>query len=227
MPKSNRTKKAGRWQILIVDDQPLVRRGLAALLDGEPDLAACAEASTRAEALDSIEARMPDLATVDLSLQGGDGLELIKDIRIRFPDLPVLVISMQDESVYAERALRAGARGFATKQDSDEIILAAIRQVLRGEKFISARMVAWFAQQYLEGRSQKQGSPTGPLSDRELEVFRLLGHHKTRGEISRQLKLSVKTVESYRAHIKNKLGLTSGPQLIESAVRWVATGRLE
>lgn len=222
-----KTGKVGASKILIVDDQPLLRRGLAALIDGKPDLSVNGQAATRAAALEALETSPPNLVTLDIALKGTDGLDLIKDIRARFPMIPILVISMHDELVYAERAFRAGAQGFITKNEKEESVLGAIRQVLKGEKYISPRMVNWFAEQYLEGRVKKQGSPVGALSDRELEVFRLLGEHKTRREIGRLLNLSVKTVESYRANIKEKLGLTTGSQLIQRASEWVASGRRE
>jgi DNA-binding NarL/FixJ family response regulator len=221
----SRSSKAGCSRVLIIDDQPLLRRGLAALINSKPDLAVAGQVGSRAAALEMLAKGAPNLVTVDLVLQGGDGLELIKDIEARFPELPVLVISMHDESVYAERAFRAGARGFVTKQEPDDVVVTAIRQVLKGEKYISSKMVSWFANKYLEGRARKDGTAFSALSDRELEVFRLLGEHKTRKEISRRLNLSVKTVETYRAKIKEKLGLTSGTELVERASRWVATGR--
>lgn len=214
-----------RKRILVVDDHPLMRRGLGGMIDNEADLVVCAEAATRQAGLEAIASAQPDLVTVDISLPDGNGLELIKDLRVRYPDLPVLVVSMHDESVYAERAFRAGARGYVTKQELDETVLVAIRRLLRGEQYMSPKMGAWFAQQYLAGRTGNPGSPLAALSDRELEVFRLLGQGKARREIAALLHLSVKTVESYREHIKQKLNLRSGMELLQRATRWVATGQ--
>ncbi|MDX1951024.1 MAG: response regulator transcription factor [Verrucomicrobiota bacterium] len=217
-----RNKKTARWRIIIVDDQPLFRRGLAELIHTNHDFMVSSEVGSRPEALEALANDLPDLITMELSLDGTDGMELLKDIHVRFPTVPTLVISTHDESIYAERAFRAGAKGYVTKRESDKTVLTAIRLLLEGRKYISPKMTSWFAEQYLEGRAANEGSPVAALSDRELEVFRLLGEHKTRREISRRLNLSVKTVESYRAKIKEKLGLSSGSELIERASRWVA-----
>jgi DNA-binding NarL/FixJ family response regulator len=223
IPASTQAETA-RQRILIVDDHPLLRRGLAAMIDNEPELEVCGQAATRVAGLAAIPVTRPDLITVDISLPDGDGLELIKDLRARFPELPVLVVSMHDESLYAERAFRAGARGYVTKQEMDQTILAAIRCLLRGAQYMSPKLGAWFALQYLAGNRSDSGS-LASLSDRELQVFDLLGQHKTRSEIARRLHLSVKTVESHRAHIKQKLNLRSGTELLQRATQWLATGR--
>lgn len=223
---TRRNEKTARWKVLIVDEQPLVRRGLAELILRDPSLMVAAEAGTRADALRALAARPCDLVTLELALEGEDGLELLKDIHTRFPDVRTLVISNHDEKIYAERAFRAGARGYVTKREPEKAVLAAITRVLAGEKHISDRMTAFFAEQYLERSAKKAaGSAIGMLTDRELTVFRLLGEHKTRRDIGRSLKLSVKTVESYRAKIKEKLGLKSGTELAERATRWVADGK--
>jgi DNA-binding NarL/FixJ family response regulator len=163
---------------------------------------------------------------VDISLPDSDGLELIKDIHLRSPNLPVLVISMHDESVYAERAFRAGARGYVTKQEMDDTVLAAIRCLFRGEQYMSPKMAAWFAQQYLAGPAREQKTSIEGLSDRELEVFRLIGEGRATRQIAERLKLSIKTIESYREHLKQKLTLRSGAELAQTASYWAHTGRL-
>lgn len=213
-----------RWRILVIDELPLVRRGLSDLIESEPDLAVFAQAGTGVAALEALSVHQPDLVTLEIVLKGSDGLELLKDIRSRFPNLPVLVISANDESVYAERVFRAGARGYVTKHERDETVLVAIRRVLEGGNYVSPRMTVWFVQQYLDSHQQKPGSQLASLSDRELQIFRLLGEHKTRGEIGRMLGVSVKTVESHRAKIKEKLGLHSGAELNLRATQWVTVG---
>lgn len=195
------------------------------MINGEPDLEVCAEAGTHQIAIEQIILRRPDMATVDLSLGESDGLDLIKEIRERFPALPVLVISMHDENIYAERAFRAGARGYISKQQLDETLLAAIRCVLAGGQYMSPVMGIRFAQKYLSGESRANESPVAGLSDRELQVFRLIGEGKTTRQIAERFKLSIKTIETYREHLKAKLTLHSGADLARCATRWVETGK--
>ena len=212
-------------KILIVDDHPVLRRGLASLIESEPDLAVCGEAASCEAALAAVRDRRPDLVIVDLQLEGGDGLDLVKDLKQRHPALPALVLSMHDESVYAERALRAGARGYVTKQQLDETVLAAIRRLLAGETWMSPELEAQLAQQFLGGRTLQGGSPLDALSDRELEVFRWIGRGRSTRQIAESLHLSVKTIESHREHIRDKLGIESTAELARRAIRWVESGR--
>lgn len=215
-------------RILLVDDHALVRRGLKLLIETEPGFTVCAEAATRLPALDAIASSKPDLVITDLSFQKGDieGLELIKDIRQRQPHLPVLVLSMHEETTYAERALRAGARGYVTKQELDETVLVAIRRVLGGGIHMSDAISRRIAQKFIGGSTRAKGDGIETLSDRELEVFKLIGTGQTTRNIAAGLRLSVKTIESYRAHLKVKLGLPSGAELARRATLWVATGSL-
>ncbi len=216
-----------RKRILLVDDHALLRRGLRTLIETEPDLMVCAEASTRQAGLDAIATAKPDLVIADLSLKDSDGLEMIKDLKQRFPHLPVLACSMHDEAAYAGRVLRAGARGYLSKQEADDIVvLTAIRRVLAGEIHTSEAMARHLARKYVDGRKLEQGSSVEFLSDRELQVFELIGRGKATREIAEFLCLSVKTIESYREHLKVKLKFASGRELTHGAMRWAETGRL-
>ncbi len=215
-----------RHRLIVIDDQPLLRRGLASMINNEPDLEVCAEASSHQEGLAAITSSRPDLATVELTLGSDDGLELIKDIREQFPALPILVISMHNEALYAERAFRAGAQGYITKQQMDETVLAAIRSVLCGGQYMSSAMGRLFAKHYLQGQRSKNDSPLAGLSDRQLAVFRLMGEGKSTRHIAEHLKLSIKTIESHRENLKAKLTLQSGAELVRAAIHWVATGMI-
>ncbi len=211
--------------IFIVDDHPMLRRGLTSLIESELDLAVCGEAATCQAALQGIQQRKPDLVIVDLGLDGGDGLELVKDIKARHPKTPALVLSMHDESLYAERALRAGARGYVTKQQIDGTVLIAIRRLLDGEMYMSEKMGARFAKNFLGVPTLEKDSPLAILTDRELEMFRLIGQGQGTRQIAQRLHLSIKTIESHREHIKRKLTLESGAELVRRATRWVETGQ--
>jgi DNA-binding NarL/FixJ family response regulator len=211
--------------ILIVDDHPLLRHGLAALIKSEPDLDVCGEAATSAAALEAIRQQSPDLVIVDLALDGADGLDLIKTMKARHPEIPALVLSMHDEALYAERALRAGARGYVNKQQLEDMLLVAIRRVLNGETYLSEKTKARFAERFLGGATLDKDSPLAVLTDHELNVFRLIGQGLCTREIAQQLHLSVKTIESYREHIKQKLTLESGAELVRRATLWVEIGR--
>ncbi len=220
-----RTGAPAEKTILLVDDHPVLRRGLASLIESEPDLTVCGEAATGSEALAAIRDRRPDLAIVDLSLGDSDGLDLVKDLKKRHPELPALVLSMHDEATYAERALRAGARGYLTKQQLDDTVLAAIRRLLAGETWMSPELEARLARKFVGGVTLDDGSPLDALSDRELEVFRWIGRGRTTRQIAEALHLSVKTIESHREHIKHKLAIESAAELARRAIRWVETGR--
>ena len=222
--RPDRSKPKTRHRVYIVDDHPIVRHGIAQLIDQQPDLEVCGEAEGAHEALKAIAALKPDVVTVDLSLKGGHGLDLIKDVRERFPRLPVLVVSMHDESLYAERVLRAGARGYIMKHEATDRVAVAIRQVLRGEIYVSDRMASRIMQKIVRTPEGAAPSFLASLSDRELEVFHLIGQgHGTR-QIADRLHLSVKTIETYRAHIKDKLNLGTATELVRHAVQWAQGG---
>ena len=211
-------------RILIVDDHPIMRLGLSRLIEAEPDLEVVAEAGTAREALAHLEASPLDLVLVDMTLPDRSGLELIKDIRAAFEGIPCLAISMHDEELYAERVLRAGGRGYVMKEEAPGKLIQAIRRVMDGGVFLSGKMEARIVEIFAGGDTS--GSPVDRLSDRELEVFRLLGEgHGTR-EIAGKLGISVRTIDAHRAHIKEKLGLRDATELVHQAVRWVETGEL-
>lgn len=216
------TAKAGRskYRVLVVDDHPIVRQGLALLIDQEPDLMVSGEAEEAKSALAAIASSRPDVLLLDISLPGPDGIEVLKAIRSSDPALPVLVLSMHDEAIYAERALRAGANGYIMKQEATESVLVALRRILRGEMYVSDRVASTMLRQIASGPGKPSQPPISRLSDRELEVFRLIGEgHGTR-RIADELHLSVKTVESYQAHIKDKLALASSRDLVQRAIEW-------
>jgi DNA-binding NarL/FixJ family response regulator len=208
-------------RLLIVDDHPIVRQGITRLINYEDELMVCGEAGNAKEALEAVDREKPDMVIVDISLKGRSGLELIKDLRMRYQDLPVLVVSMHDESLYAERVLRAGAKGYIMKQEPPEKVLNAIRQVLSGKIFVSEKMREKMLQRYVLGSSQKNASTVERLSDRELEVFRLIGKGMGTRQIAKELDLSIKTVETYREHIKEKLNLENSSKLLQYAIDWV------
>jgi len=211
-------------RVLIVDDHPLVREGLANLIRAEPDLVISGEAGSVNEALQAIAKNRPDVLLLDLSLPGPNGMELIKDLRLRNGSPPVLVLSMHEESFYAERVLRAGARGYIMKQEPAARVIEALRTVLRGDLYLSPAIGARLLKTLIGGqRNPPERSGMQRLSDRELQVFECIGRGRTTQEISEQLHLSVKTIETYRAHIKLKLGLKNGTDLTHRAIRWVET----
>ena len=207
-------------RIFIVDDHPLVREWLANLLRQQPDLTVCGQAETPAAALAAIIADPPDVAIVDLSLKGGSGLDLIKDLQAQQPEVIVLVLSMHEEIYHAERALRAGARGYVMKRESTGQIIEAIRQVRAGRLYANAEVLARLAERMIGRVRPGQGS-VEILSDRELEVFRRLGQGQPTRRIAEELHLSIKTVQAYSARIKEKLGLDNATELIREAVHWV------
>ena len=208
-------------RILIVDDHPMMRNGLAQLIGNEPDLKVVAEADTAGQAIDIVAKQTFDLALLDISLPDKNGLELIKDLRSLRPEIPILVVSMHDEMIYAERVLRAGGRGYIMKQAGGEKFLAAIRQVLAGQIYVSEHMSARILEIFSGRRSENASSPVQKLSDREFEVFQLIGQGIGTRAIAEQLHLSVKTVEVHRANIKEKLGIKTATDLVRYAVRWI------
>lgn len=220
-----RQRLKSKTRIFIVDDHPVVRYGLARFIDQQSDLVVCGEAGDAKEALDAICATKPDLAIIALSLRGIDDMELIKGLKERREKLPLLVFSMHDEFLFAERAIRAGARGYIMKHEPLDHILAAIHRVLNGEIYMSERMVAKILQQISEQRSAAiVRSPLETLSDRELQIFKLIGKGHSPRDIAKELYVSVKTVESHYAHIKEKLGLKNTTELMHHAIKWVDSG---
>ena len=218
--KSESDRPQGKAQVLLVDDHPIVRQGLGELINEQRDMAVCGEAASAHAALKEIAASRPDVAIVDISLKEGNGIELIKDVRRRHGDVPILVLSMHDESLYAERALRAGARGYIMKEAASDKILTAIRQVLRGEVYLSERMVGKLLNSVVGGTVEAEGASVDVLSDRELEVFLMIGQGLGTRQIAEKLHLSVKTIESYRAQIREKLKLADGNELLQYAIEW-------
>jgi len=216
-----RVAKVKKTKVLLVDDHPTMREGLIRVIERESDLTVCSQAACIRQALEMIESSTPDVAVVDISLGGENGIELIKDIKVRYPHLPVLVHSMHDESVYAERSLRAGAKGYISKQESPQKLLQAIREVLRGEIFLSAAMTRQILHAVGSDRSDRKTSPFRELSDREFEVFELTGQGFGTKEIAGTLHLSEKTVQAHRDHIRQKLNLPDGRGLTRFAIRWV------
>lgn len=219
-PESQR--KSNKSRLYLVEDHPVTREGFAQLLNYQPDLEVCGQAGTAAKALVGIDTTHPDLVIVDLSLAESSGLELIKDIKARHPRLPILVLSTHDEALYGERALRAGARGYVMKQAPTSELMRAIRKVLGGQLWLSESMHTRLVHKHLHGTSsRKPASELENLSDRELEVFQLIGSGLTTRRIAAKLHLSVSTVETYRAHLKEKLRLANGMELVRRAVEWV------
>jgi DNA-binding NarL/FixJ family response regulator len=217
----SRLPTSPKIRVFVVDDHPIVRQGLAQLINREPDLMVCGEAEDARTALQALDPAKPDILIVDVSLNGPDGIDLLKTIRAQDSKLPVLMLSMHDESLYAERALRAGANGYIMKQEATELVLTAIRQILDGAVYVSDRMAQKMVQQFVKGSNVAKRSVMNELTDRELEVFRLIGQgHGTR-QIAEELHLSVKTVESYYAHLKEKLSLKNARELVQRAVQWI------
>jgi len=210
----------GARKVMLVDDHPIVRHGLAQLIALEPDLDVCLEAGTVAETLEKLKTVTPDVAVVDLSLEGESGLALIKDIRQRYPDVRVLVSSIHDERTFAARSLRAGAMGYIQKRESITKIVDAIHAILAGEVYLSPEMSRQLLRRAASGGST-DGDPLSVLSDREIEVFEMIGRGRTTKQIARHLTISPKTVETHRKKIKEKLGLKSGAQLNRRAYDWV------
>src|SRR5215510_3881056 len=214
-------------RVFIVDDHPIVRQGLAQMLQQEADLTVCGEAEDAQQALQAIAELHPDLVLVDLSLKGGSGLALVRALKARQSTVPVLVVSMHDESLYVERVIRAGARGYIMKQEATDTMMGAIRRVLRGEIYVSDKMMTKLLGRLLPGDSPD--TPTSileRLSNRELEVFRLIGEGHSTRHIAAVLHVSIKTVESHRAHIKEKLQLNDTTELVRYAMQWVDNGEI-
>jgi DNA-binding NarL/FixJ family response regulator len=216
-----------KFRLLIVDDHPVVLAGYKLMLNAQPDLEVCATAPNAADAFVTMEREQPDLILIDLNMPGRSGLELIKDLVVLHPGVKVLVCSMHDEMLYAERALHAGAKGYLTKDSPGPVMIAAIRRVLDGGIYVSERLAARVLDAFAEARPRGSSSPLEKLSDREFEVFRLFGEGRTAKEIAAQLNLSPKTVSVHRDHIKEKMEFTTSAEMVRQAVRWVETQRLD
>lgn len=216
MTRSSATRQAGTARILVVDDHPLVRAGLRALIGDEPDLVVCCEAAGVSEALALVDDRRPDVAIVDLSLAEGSGLDLVRRLHARHPDTRLLVCSMHDESLFAARSLKAGAHGYVSKHEATERVVEAVHRVLAGGRYLSAAMT----QRLADGDAGRVQTSVDDLSNRELEVFALIGRGVSTAQIAQQLHLSVKTVETHRENIKRKLNLANGSELLRYAAQW-------
>jgi DNA-binding NarL/FixJ family response regulator len=209
-----------RRRIFLVDDHPLVREGLANLINGQDDLMVCGAAEDSAGAIAGIAKARPDVALIDISLKNESGLELVKNLENQFPLVALIVLSMHDEALYAERALRAGARGYVMKRETTKSVLTSIRRVLEGGVYVSERVVNSMARRLTTSRQASVSSPLERLSDRELEIFRLLGQGRTTSQIAEDLHLSLKTVQAYCARAKEKFGVNSLGELLRAAIRW-------
>ena len=208
-------------RIYIVDDHPLFREGLAGIIRQRRDLCVCGEADEAGKAFGEISRMRPDILVTDIGLRGKSGLELLRDLQAYRPELPVLVISMHDETLYAERVLKAGGRGYIMKQEGPEKILQAITKVLAGQIYLSEKMSAGILERIASPAARAKTSPIGKLTDREFEILRLIGDGKDGHQIAKDLRLSIKTVSCHRAHMKQKLGLKSATALVHFASRWV------
>ena len=221
MPRATTKTTRTKAKILLVDDHPVVRQGFTQLIDQTPDLQVCGEADDVPKAIAAIAATKPDLVIVDLSLAGASGLDVISEAKVRYPTLPLFVLSMHDETLYAERALRAGARGYAMKDKPTPEIMAAIRRVLAGEIYLSERMSGRLLQRLVSGSAESSNSLIGTLSNRELQVFELIGQGHATRDIAEKLHLSVKTIDTHRENIKRKLHLGDTIELHQHAFLWM------
>ena len=212
-----------RKRILVVDDHPMTRAGIVHLIDKQPDMVVCCEAENPVEALSAISKERPDLLVTDMTMPGRTGVEFVKDVLALHSGLPILIVSMHDEVIYAERALRAGARGYIMKEAGGEKLLAAIRHVLSGQVYVSEQLSAKILDNLTGQKPRGSHSPIEKLSDREFEIFQLIGQGKSTRDIAQQLHLSPKTVDVHRGHIKEKLELKDATALVRHAVRWVET----
>jgi DNA-binding NarL/FixJ family response regulator len=216
LPEKNR--------LIIVDDHPLFREGLRQMINRHKDLEVCGEAADAAEALKLVAELKPDLVLVDISLAGTNGIDLIKSLKAKYDDLPILVVSMHDESLYAERALRAGALGYIMKQEPAQVVRGAIMKVLGGDIFLSERMSTSMLAKLMRGKTEPPVSPIENLSDRELEVFQMLGQGKGTRQIAEELDLTIPTINSFRARIKEKLQLKNSTEMMLHAIQWYREG---
>lgn len=216
--KEEKTKE--KVKVLVVDDHPIVRQGLAQIINQEEDMVLAGEAGDAAEAMKVIKQVKPDMAIIDVSLTGTSGIELTKNILVHYPKMPILIVSMYDESLYVERVLKAGAKGYLMKQEATDHIVAAIRKILGGDIYVSDKMRDTLVHKLIAGGSGTSGSSSENLSDRELEVLQLLGQGFSTRQTAEELHVSVKTIESHYANMKNKLNLKSAHELIQYAIKW-------
>ena len=216
---SNGNGTSPRAKVLLVDDHPIVRRGLAQLINLQADLIVTAQADDAAGAIAAVKAEVPDIAVTDLSLQAGSGIDLIRDLKTLAPPLPVLVLSMHEETLYAERALRAGASGYIMKHEATEKVLVAIRRVLTGEVYLAPKIASTLLSRFVSTRVTPGRSPLDTLSDRELEIFNLIGQGLPTRQIAEKLSLGGKTVDTHREHIKQKLGFGTANELLRFAIQ--------
>lgn len=219
--KSDKTPTPTKHRIVLVDDHPITRQGVAVLINQERDMEVVGEADSAPTAITLLQKQPADLAIIDITLKTTNGVELMKHIRVLAPELPVLVMSMHDESLYAERAIRAGARGYIMKQEASDKILMAIRQVLAGELCLSEKMKERMLHRFVSNRKEEVRFTIDTLSDREMEVFQLIGNGYSTRQIAAKLNLSVKTIDSYREHLKLKLPLEAGKDLVRYAIQWM------
>ena len=210
-----------KTKVVIVEDHPLFRERLALLINKEPDMEVCGEADNIRAAMEVIQATQPDAAVVDITLKGSSGLELLKDLKAQSIELPVLVLSMHDESLYAERAIRAGAKGYITKDEASDKVMMAIRKVMGGVIYLSEGTTSRILKNITDGKSSVSAPALSNLTDRELEVFQLIGNGRTTREIAETLNLGLTTIDTYRARIKEKLNLRNATELIHQATDWV------
>ncbi len=222
---AQRSTEENPAKILIVDDHPIVRQGLSDLIEQEPDLTVCGQAETARKAMVAIKDLAPDLIVLDISLKDSSGIDLIKDIGAQLEDVAILVLSMHDESLYAERVIRAGARGYIMKAEAPDKVISAIHKVLSGQVYVSNEMAARMMSKLVGQKPNVGASAIDDLSDRELEVFGLIGQGYGTRQIAQRLHLSVKTIETYRAHIKQKLNLADAAELLQYAIQWVNSRR--
>ena len=221
-PSGGLAAKKNARRILIVDDHPIVRQGLRRLMENEEDLSVCGEVETARDARIAIKELNPDAVIVDISLKQGDGIELVRDVRAHYATLPMLVLSMHDEAIYAERMLSAGANGYIMKQAASEQFLASLRRVLDGGIYVSEAVGSNMIQKFASGGSYTSANPIDRLSNRELQILHMIGKGMSTRETANSLNLSIKTVESHRQRIKRKLNLNTGAQLVQYAVNWFA-----
>ena len=218
----SKTEKS-RTKIVVVDDHPIVRQGLTELVNREVDLEICGQCADAIQAMQTIKQLQPDMAIVDISLKGTNGVELIKNIKLRYPHMSILALSMHDESVYAERVLRAGADGYIMKAEATENVITAIRRIIGGQIYLSDRMGPKLLRKLVGLAPGASVSPVDCLSDRELEVFRLIGQGYPTRQIAAKLCLSTKTIDTHRAHIREKLNIAGGAELLQYAIKWLSS----
>jgi DNA-binding NarL/FixJ family response regulator len=214
------TPISNKLKVLLVDDHPITRQGMKALVNQQPNLDVCGEADNAAYAIELVGRLQPDLAIVDIALKTTNGIELTKNIKVHAPNLPVLIVSMHDEGLYAERALRAGAMGYLMKQEASEKIIAAIQRLLQGEIYLSDKIKEKMLHRFVNKKGEGMVFSIDTLSDREMEVFQLIGNGYSTRQIAQKLNLSSKTIDSYREHLKLKLNLESGAELVRHAIQW-------